>query len=88
MADHVDVAALATAGAMAAMFLEVTEPIELAIVERCVPATAVALALLMVEVDEEFAPRWLAAGSDWMARGEVLRDALLYILRPVPAVPS
>jgi hypothetical protein len=80
--------ALAAAGAQAAMMLEVRDPAELATVERCVPPAVIGLALLMVEADPVFAPRWASAGTDWVARGEILHEALIFLLTPEPAQPA
>jgi hypothetical protein len=74
--------ALADAGAIAAMALEVKDPVELAIVERHVSSAIVGLALLMVEMDPSFSDRWAAAGDSWAARGTLLHEALLFLLTP------
>lgn len=80
--------AMAAAGAQAVMELELRNPAELALVERCLPPAVVSMSLLMVETDPVFAPRWTAAGEDWVTRGEVLRDALIYLLTPEPAATA
>jgi hypothetical protein len=77
--------ALASAGAMAAMSLEIRDPLLLTYVEASLPPAVVGLALLMVETDAEYSPRWTAAGSDWMARGQLLHEAILYLLTPEAA---
>lgn len=58
------------------------EPTEIAELERLLPAPVIALALLLVEADPEFAPRWQAAGADWTKRAEVLRDAIVWVVTP------
>jgi hypothetical protein len=73
---------LAAAGAIAAGGLEVRDPCDLATVRRCVPPAVLTLALLMAEVDVEYAERWAAAGTDWYARGALLHEALLFLLTP------
>lgn len=73
---------LAAVGALGAMGLEIQDPADLATVRRCVLPSVIALALLMVEADAEFAPRWAAAGTDWLARGDLLHEALLFLLTP------
>ena len=70
------------AGVIAAMSLEIHDPAELAIVERCVPAAALGLAVFMAEHEREFRSRWGAAENDPMARGQLLHEALFFILRP------
>ena len=77
--------ALATAGAMAAMHLEIKDPLLLRYVEASLPGAIVGLALLMVETDAEYSPRWIAAGTDWMARGQLLREVILFLLTPESA---
>lgn len=74
--------ALAAAGAIAITFLEIEDPAELAIVQRCVPAAMVAMAVLMVEQDPAFKARWAAAGTDWLTRGELLHESLMFLLTP------
>lgn len=76
--------ALVEAGVIAAQFLEL-DAADLAVVERCVPTAVLALALLFVETDPVFSPRWRAAGSNWVDKAEVLRDALIYVLTPEQA---
>ena len=67
----------------------IKDPAELAIVERCLPPAAVALALTMAEGDPQWGPRWAAAGTDWVERGQILHEAILFILRPEEqAVPA
>jgi hypothetical protein len=73
--------ALIEAGVMAAGWLEL-DPEDLAVVERCVSDAAIMLALLMVEADPSFGPRWTAAGYDVVARGTILHEALLWTLTP------
>lgn len=82
MADLTYAEALADAGAQAAMMLEVDDPAELATIQRCIPPAMLGMAILMVEADSLFAVRWAAAGADWMVRGEILHEALLYLLTP------
>lgn len=86
MADLSYTDALADVGAAVAMSLEVKDPGELEIVERCLGPAVVALALLLVEADAELRRDWTAAGRDWVERGRVLREALLFVLRPEGAV--
>lgn len=58
-------------------------PVDLAVVDRALNPAVVALAILMCEVDTvSFAERWHRAGDDWVERGVVLRDAILYVLTP------
>jgi hypothetical protein len=80
--------ALATVGAMAAMHLEIKDPLLLRYVEASLPPAVVSLALLMVETDAEYSPRWIAAGTDWMARGALLHEVILYLLTPEAALIS
>jgi hypothetical protein len=77
--------ALSAAGATAAMSLEIKNPLLLRYVEASLPPAVVALALVMVESDPEYAPRWTAAGTDWMARGQLLHDVILFLLTPEEA---
>lgn len=74
--------ALAEAAMRLMLMLEVDDPAELAIVERHASPAILAAALLMTEEDPEFAARWTAAGTDWAARGQVLHDAVMYLLTP------
>jgi hypothetical protein len=74
--------ALIEAAVIASSVLEVHDRAELEIIRRHVSTPALGLALAMVEHEAEFAPRWRAAGTDWMARAEVLRDAVLFVLTP------
>lgn len=69
-------------GAAAAMELEVRDPAELAVVEAAVTPAVLAYAIAMVEVDAGLGPRWAAAGSDWVQRGQLLHEAVLFLLRP------
>ena len=82
MADLTASDALIEAGVIAAMFLEVKDPGELAIVERCVPAVVLGLAVFMAEHDPEFRARWGAAEGDPMATGVILHEVLFFLLRP------
>jgi hypothetical protein len=79
--------ALAEAGTIASSVLEVRDARELEIVRRHASAVALALALLLLEFDTEFAPRWRAAGSDWMGQADVLHDALMFVLTPEAVTP-
>lgn len=81
MADRTYNDALASAGATAAMFLEIKDPVDLAIVERCLPPAVIALALGMVESDATFKAQWDAADG-WFERGLVLHETILWLLRP------
>jgi hypothetical protein len=67
---------------MAAMHFEITNPLLLKYVEASLPPAVVGLALLMVETDAEYSPRWVAAGTDWTARGQLLHEVILYLLTP------
>ena len=78
---------LIEAAVMAASFLELG-PADLAVVDRCVPDAVVALALVTVEHDAAFGPRWRDAGDDWVERGTVLRDALIWVLTPDPGAAA
>ena len=80
MADLSYREALADIGVAAAMQLELT-PEDLATVRRCVPLAALALALGMAEDDPQWSTRW-AAASGWVDRGEIIHEALLWILTP------
>jgi hypothetical protein len=80
--------ALIEACVIAAMSLEVHDPAELAIVERCVPAAALGLAVFMAETDPEFRGRWGVAENDPMATGQVLHEVLLFLLRPETTAAS
>jgi hypothetical protein len=73
--------ALIEAGVLAAGWLEL-EPRELAIVRDSLSDAVFALALAMLEADPDFAPRWHAAGEDWVKRGAVLREAVLWVVTP------
>src|SRR3972149_3217135 len=55
-------------------------------VRACVPPKVLALAILVAEADVEFADRWAAAGTDWVARGALLHEALVFLLTPDPGV--
>jgi hypothetical protein len=85
-ADQAD--ALASAGATAAMHLEIKNPLLLRYVEASLPPAVVSLALLMVETDAEYSRRWIAAGTDWMVRGQLLHEVILYLLTPAATVIS
>lgn len=78
--------ALAEAGATAAMFLQLGAE-DLDVVRRCVVPAVVALAMVMVESDPEFGPRWTAAGKDWVERSHILHEVILWVLTP-EAVPA
>lgn len=80
--------ALAEAAATVAMWLEIKDSAELAIVERCVPAAVLGLAVVMAETDPEFQARWGAAEGDPMATGAVLHEALMFILRAAQGVDA
>jgi hypothetical protein len=73
---------LAAAGAITTGHLEVQDPAYLAIVRACVSPLVLALAVLVAEADVEFSERWAAAGTDWMTRGALLHEALLFLLTP------
>jgi hypothetical protein len=82
--------ALATAGALAAMQLEVHDPDLLASITYHVPAHALALAICTVESDPEWAQRWAdaTAAGNWMEQGTILHEALVWILTPAESPVS
>jgi len=73
---------LAAAGAITTGGLKLRDPADLATVRACVPPKVLALAILVAEADVEFADRWAAAGTDWVARGALLHEALFFLLTP------
>lgn len=78
--------ALVDAAVEAAMDLELP-PNEVAHVAALLPSPVFAMAWLLITQDPELRQRWNAAGDDWVARGGVLREAVLFVVTPAAAPP-
>ena len=84
MADLSYSEALAEAGAIAATMLEIRDPAQLAIVTMHASAPAIALAIVTVQSDPQWAQRWAeaTAAGDWNAQGAILHEAIVWLLTP------
>lgn len=78
--------ALAMAGVMAIESFELGT-VDLEVIRRALPAPLLAFILEFAQEEKGFRDRWQKA--DWLTRGELLREALLFVLTPAgAAVPS
>jgi hypothetical protein len=79
--------ALAAGAAVAAIGALEQPRAVIEVVETACPPALFALAMLVVESEDDFGRRWKAAGDDWVARGEILHDVVVWILTPEATHP-